>query len=116
MVCAYVEHYTKHLDAFRILYIWPQVLGIHGRLATAQSPWSAPAVAKVRQRIQSDADSGALRVPIDPEQLVANAWAFAHGLVSIASARGLVAAKPRFSLPHACRELSSYLLSFTRSQ
>lgn len=110
IVCAYVEHYLKHLDAFRILYVWPQVLGIQNRLSSSKSPWSARAIEEARERMLRDAQAGSLRGELDPELLVGNAWALAHGLVSIAAARGLVAVSDRFSLQRACQELSSYLL------
>jgi TetR/AcrR family transcriptional regulator len=109
IVRAYVHHYTSNVDAFRILYVWPQVLGIQNRLSIDLNPLSAPAIASTKEWIRRDCASGSADAAIDVDILVTNCWAVAHGMISLASSRGLLAVKNEVSLDRVCEEVSRCL-------
>ena len=78
----HVAHYAADLDSFRILYVWPQVLGICQRIAEADANTRrANLIETLVSRLRQDQSSGRLHAATQPRSLVAMALATAHGLL-----------------------------------
>ena len=87
MVRAYVDHYRKDLDAFRVLYVWPQVIGVEQRvLATEADSLTRSINEALAERLKADREAGRLDANLDPKTLANAARATAHGVISLAGA------------------------------
>ncbi len=84
VVRAYVDHYARDLDAFRVLYVWPQVLGTRRRILESDVyPLSRAVNDELERRLRQDAAAGGLRAEAHPRKLANVAWVTAHGLTSL---------------------------------
>lgn len=84
LVKAKVDFYERDPDAFRLLYLWPQVLGLDARwMATAIYPQSRRVNDRLEARLLADQTAGLVH-PRHVARVLANAaWIAAHGLVSL---------------------------------
>lgn len=84
LVRAKVDLYAEDLDAFRVVYLWPQLLG---RQSDAQRErvyaLSARLNDALEARLQADARAGRLAPGFQPRRLANVAWTVAHGLLSL---------------------------------
>jgi AcrR family transcriptional regulator len=84
LVRAKVDLYAEDLDGFRVVYLWPQLLG---RQSDSQrervSALSARLNDALEARLQADARAGRLAPGFEPRRLANVAWTAAHGLLSL---------------------------------
>ena len=84
LVRAKVDLYAEDLDGFRVVYLWPQLLG---RQSDAQRErvyaLSARLNDTLEARLQADARAGRLAPGFQPRRLANVAWTVAHGLLSL---------------------------------
>nr|AYM52728.1 TetR family transcriptional regulator [Archangium disciforme] len=84
LVRARVDLYAEDLDAFRVVYLWPQLLG---RQSDAQRERAYALSARLNDaleaRLQADARAGRLAPGFQPRRLANVAWTVAHGLLSL---------------------------------
>ncbi len=106
----YVDHYTSDLDAFRVVYVWPQVIGIEKRLLESEIyPLSWSVNEALEAKLNADRAAGKLDPAANPRKLANVAWTTAHGLVSLVSGVQSVGGETRFPIDElkdeACRVL-----------
>lgn len=83
LIEAYVACYLGDLDKFRLRYVWPQVLGINGRLLQAESHRRTREVdALISKRLERDRAQGRLAPDVDAEKATSLARVMAHGIVA----------------------------------
>jgi len=84
LVRAKVDLYAEDLDAFRVVYLWPQLLG---RQSDSQRERVYALSARLNDvleaRLQVDARAGRLAPGFQPRRLANVAWTVAHGLLSL---------------------------------
>jgi AcrR family transcriptional regulator len=106
MLEAYVAHYVSNLDKFRLRYVWPQVLGIHGRLLEAQSHQRTLEVdALVSKRLDRDRVrvQDRLRPSLEAAQVTRLARVMAHGIVAQACHSASTSAAAQLNTLELCR-------------
>jgi AcrR family transcriptional regulator len=109
MVRAYVEHYRKNLQSFRILYVWTRVLGASKEVEHSGAQVENAKLNQLLERgLERDRDAGKLNADLRPQKLVSVARAMALGVVFMAGvASGDDGASSRFTelQEEACRTL-----------
>jgi AcrR family transcriptional regulator len=84
VVKASVDLYAEDLDAFRTVYLWPQLLG---RMSDSQRERAYALSARLNDaleaRLLADARAGRLAPGLQPRRLANVAWTTAHGLLSL---------------------------------
>lgn len=102
-----VDRYAGDLDAFRIAYVWPQLLGLpQTLLEESVYPLSTRVNDRLAKRLLSE---GELHPSLDPRRLANLAWITAHGILSLAAsldhAGGATSAPLSLLRDEACRLL-----------
>ena len=86
LVRAKVDRYAGDLDAFRIAYVHPQLVGLPADLLQRHVyPRSERINDMLEQRLLADRDAGALHPSLHPRRLANLAWITAHGILSLAA-------------------------------
>nr|AYM53957.1 TetR family transcriptional regulator [Pyxidicoccus sp.] len=84
LVRAKVDLYAEDLDGFRVVYLWPQLLG---RQSDSQRERVYALSARLNDvleaKLQADARAGRLAPGFQPRRLANVAWTVAHGLLSL---------------------------------
>jgi TetR/AcrR family transcriptional regulator len=102
---ACVQHYADDLDRFRILYVWPQVLGINDRVAQSDAcAERARLDDALARRLEDEQGRGRLRADVSARKLVAVARATAQGIVCGPSLGQLAGGQAAFSPAELCEE------------
>ena len=110
---AYVGHYLGDLDKFRLRYVWPQVLGINGRLLAAKSQQRTREVdALVARRLERDRASGRLTAPLDVMQFTRLARVMAHGIVAQACHTASSASDVQLNVHELCHSACEQVKKF----
>ena len=105
MIQAYVKYYGEDFSRFRLVYFWPQVLGIQQRVLTdSVYPLVAELNDRLEQKLIATRDAGGLVSDAHPRKLANLAWVTAQGLVSLAAGMDAVGGSTRFSLDELCEE------------
>lgn len=111
LVRAKVDLYAEDLEAFRVVYLWPQLLG---RQSDAQRErvyaLSARLNDALEARLQADARAGRLAPGFQPRRLANVAWTVAHGLLSLVAGLENTGASTRHTLSQLRDEACALLL------
>ncbi|WP_163994722.1 TetR/AcrR family transcriptional regulator [Pyxidicoccus caerfyrddinensis] len=111
LVRARVDLYAEDLDAFRVVYLWPQLLG---RQSDAQRErvyaLSARLNDALEARLQTDARAGRLAPGFQPRRLANVAWTVAHGLLSLVAGLENAGGSTRHTLSQLRDEACALLL------
>lgn len=84
LVRARVDRYESDLDAFRIAYVWPQLVELPPALLRERIlPLSARVNDRLEARLAADRRAGRLHGSLHPRRLANLAWITAHGLLSL---------------------------------
>jgi TetR/AcrR family transcriptional regulator len=84
LVRAKVDRYGADLDAFRIAYVWPQLVPLPPALLQERIyPLSARINDTLEQRLVADRRAGRLHRSLHPRRLANLAWITAHGLLAL---------------------------------
>ncbi|MCP3100657.1 TetR/AcrR family transcriptional regulator [Myxococcus sp. K15C18031901] len=79
-----VDLYAEDLDAFRVVYLWPQFLGSQSEAFRERLyGLSARLNDTLEARLQADLKAGRLGAGLQPRRLANVAWTVAHGLLSM---------------------------------
>ncbi len=113
---ARVALYASDFDAFRLLYLWPQVLGMDPT-ATARIayPRSARVQGRLEERLLECRAAGQLRVDVHPRRLSLVPWVTAQGLLSLASGLHAVGGGLRFPIEEMAEEACNALEAGARA-
>ena len=99
VVKASVDLYAEDLDAFRTVYLWPQLMG---RMSDSQRERAYALSARLNDaleaRLQADARAGRLAPGLQPRRLANVAWTTAHGLLSLVAGLENAGGSTRFAL------------------
>ncbi len=99
VVRASVDLYAEDLDAFRAVYLWPQLMG---RMSDSQRErayaLSARLNDRLEARLQEDARAGRLAPGLQPRRLANVAWTTAHGLLSLVAGLENAGGSTRYAL------------------
>lgn len=111
LVRARVDLYAEDLDAFRVVYLWPQLLG---RQSDAQRERVYALSARLNDvleaRLQTDARAGRLAPGFQPRRLANVAWTVAHGLLSLVAGLENAGGSTRHTLSQLRDEACALLL------
>lgn len=111
LVRAKVDLYAEDLDAFRVVYLWPQLLG---RQSDAQRERVYALSARLNDvleaRLQADARAGRLAPGFQPRRLANVAWTVAHGLLSLVAGLENAGGSTRYTLLQLRDEACALLL------
>ncbi|WP_241759000.1 TetR/AcrR family transcriptional regulator [Pyxidicoccus parkwayensis] len=111
LVRAKVDLYAEDLDAFRVVYLWPQLMG---RQSDAQRErvyaLSARLNDTLEARLQADARAGRLAPGFQPRRLANVAWTVAHGLLSLVAGLENAGGSTRHTLSQLRDEACALLL------
>ncbi|MDY7227647.1 TetR/AcrR family transcriptional regulator [Hyalangium rubrum] len=81
---AKVDFYAEDLDAFRVAYLWPQLIGLPVELLRERVyPLSQRVNDALEARLKEDARAGRLAPGFEPRRLANLAWTTAHGLLAL---------------------------------
>jgi AcrR family transcriptional regulator len=81
---AKVDFYAEDLDAFRVAYLWPQLIGLPPELLRERVyPLSQRVNDALEARLREDARQGRLAPGFEPRRLANLAWTTAHGLLAL---------------------------------
>jgi AcrR family transcriptional regulator len=81
---AKVDFYAEDLDAFRVAYLWPQLIGLPPELLRERVyPLSQRVNDALEARLKEDAKQGRLAPGFEPRRLANLAWTTAHGLLAL---------------------------------
>lgn len=81
---AKVDFYAEDLDAFRVAYLWPQLIGLAPELLRERVyPLSQRVNDALEARLREDARQGLLAPGFEPRRLANLAWTTAHGLLAL---------------------------------
>ncbi|KFA87263.1 TetR/AcrR family transcriptional regulator [Archangium violaceum] len=81
---AKVDFYAEDLDAFRVAYLWPQLIGIPPEVLRERVyPASQRVSEALEARLKVDAREGRLAPGFEPRRLANLVWVTAHGLLSL---------------------------------
>lgn len=84
MARAKVDFYAEDLDAFRVAYLWPQLIGLAPELLRQRVyPLSQRVNDALEARLREDARQGLLAPGFEPRRLANLAWTTAHGLLAL---------------------------------
>lgn len=107
---ARVAHYSSDFDSFRLLYVWPQVLGMDPEaVARIAYPKSARVQGLLEARLQADLGSGHLNPEAHPRLLSLVPWVTAQGLLSLAAGMQSVGGRLLFPLEQMVEEACKVL-------
>lgn len=102
---ARVALYAADFDAFRLLYLWPQVLGMDpAATARIAYPRSARVQGRLEDRLIVCRAAGLLREGVHPRRLSLVPWVTAQGLLSLASGLEAVGGGLRFPIEQMAEE------------
>jgi TetR/AcrR family transcriptional regulator len=111
LVRAKVDLYAEDLDGFRVVYLWPQLLG---RQSDAQRErvyaLSARLNDALEARLQVEARAGRLAPGFQPRRLANVAWTVAHGLLSLVAGLENAGGNTRYTLTQLRDEACALLL------
>ncbi|WP_164020310.1 TetR/AcrR family transcriptional regulator [Pyxidicoccus trucidator] len=111
LVRAKVDLYAEDLDAFRVVYLWPQLLG---RQSDSQRErvyaLSARLNDSLEARLQVEARAGRLAPGFQPRRLANVAWTVAHGLLSMVAGLENAGGNTRHTLSQLRDEACALLL------
>ncbi len=100
-----VALYTADFDSFRLLYLWPQVLGMDPAvIASIAYPRSARVQGRLEERLLECRSLGQLRADVHPRRLSLVPWVTAQGLLSLASGLQAVGGGLRFPIEEMAEE------------
>ncbi|HEY0094561.1 MAG TPA: TetR/AcrR family transcriptional regulator [Archangium sp.] len=96
---AKVDFYADDLAAFRVAYLWPQLLGIPPEVLRERVyPASQRVNDALEARLKADARAGQLAPGFEPRRLANLAWTTAHGLLSLVAGMEQVGGATRHTL------------------
>lgn len=96
---AKVNRYGDDLDAFRIGYVWPQLVQVPPALLLERIyPLSARVNDRLEARLVADRRAGALHASLHPRRLANLAWTNAHGLLSLVASLDAAGGNTRATL------------------
>jgi AcrR family transcriptional regulator len=105
-----VRLYAQDFDAFRLLYLWPQVLGMDpAAVARIAYPRSARVQGRLEERLKEEQERGFLHPSVQPRVLAMVPWVTAQGLLSLASGLSSVGGTLRFPLDQVVEEACAAL-------
>lgn len=111
LVRAKVDLYAEDLDAFRVVYLWPQLMG---RQSDSQRErvhaLSARLNDALEARLQAEARAGRLAPGLQPRRLANVAWTVAHGLLSLVAGLENAGGSTRHTLAQLRDEACALLL------
>ncbi|WP_223753509.1 TetR/AcrR family transcriptional regulator [Myxococcus sp. RHSTA-1-4] len=111
LVRAKVDLYAEDLDAFRVVYLWPQFLGRQsGSQRERVYALSARLNDALEARLQADARAGRLAPGFQPRRLANVAWTVAHGLLSLVAGLENAGGNTRYTLLQLRDEACALLL------
>lgn len=114
---ARVQLYAGDFNAFRLLYLWPQVLGMDpAAVARIAYPRSARVQGCLEQRLLADREQGLLHPSVHPRQLSLVPWVTAQGFLSLASGLAAVGGELRFPLENMVEEACAALERGARAE
>jgi TetR/AcrR family transcriptional regulator len=96
---AKVDFYADDLDAFRVAYLWPHVLGLPPELMRERVyPASRRVNDALEARLKADVLAGRLAPGFEPRRLANLAWITAHGLLSLVAGMEQLGGSTRHTL------------------
>ncbi len=108
---AKVDFYAEDLDAFRVAYLWPQLLGLAPELLRERVyPLSQRVNDALEARLREDAREGRLAPGFEPRRLANLAWTTAHGLLSLVAGLERAGGATRHTLEQLRDEACALLL------
>jgi TetR/AcrR family transcriptional regulator len=108
---AKVDFYAEDLDAFRVAYLWPQLIGLAPELLRERVyPLSQRVNDALEARLREDARQGLLAPGFEPRRLANLAWTTAHGLLALAAGLERAGGSTRHTLAQLRDEACALLL------
>jgi AcrR family transcriptional regulator len=96
-----VDRYAGDLDAFRIAYVWPQLVALPTSLLQERIyPLSARINDTLEKRLAADRRAGRLHRSLHPRRLANLAWITAHGLLSLVASLDAAGGATAASVAH----------------
>jgi AcrR family transcriptional regulator len=96
---AKVDFYADDLGAFRVAYLWPQLVGIPPEVLRERVyPASQRVNGALEARLLEDVRAGRLAPGFEPRRLANLAWVTAHGLLSLVAGMEEVGGATRYTL------------------
>ncbi len=111
LVRARVDLYAEDLDGFRVVYLWPQLMGRQSEAHQARVLALSGQLNDVLEaRLQADARAGRLAPGLQPRRLANVAWATAHGVLSLVAGLEHSGVGTRYTLSQLRDEACAVLL------
>ncbi|WP_426755239.1 TetR/AcrR family transcriptional regulator [Myxococcus sp. Y35] len=111
LVRARVDLYAEDLDGFRVVYLWPQLMGRQSEAHQARVlALSGQLNDALEARLQADARAGRLAPGLQPRRLANVAWSMAHGVLSLVAGLEHSGVGTRFTLSQLRDEACAVLL------
>lgn len=108
---AKVDFYAEDLDAFRVAYLWPQLIGLAPELLRERVyPLSQRVNDALEARLREDARQGLLAPGFEPRRLANLAWTTAHGLLALVAGMERLGGGTRHTLMQLRDEACALLL------
>ena len=108
---AKVDFYAEDLDAFRVAYLWPQLIGLAPELLRQRVyPLSQRVNDALEARLREDARQGLLAPGFEPRRLANLAWTTAHGLLALVAGMERLGGGTRHTLVQLRDEACALLL------
>jgi AcrR family transcriptional regulator len=108
---AKVDFYAEDLDAFRVAYLWPQLIGLAPELLRQRVyPLSQRVNDALEARLREDARQGLLAPGFEPRRLANLAWTTAHGLLALVAGMEQLGGGTRHTLVQLRDEACALLL------
>jgi AcrR family transcriptional regulator len=108
---AKVDFYAEDLDAFRVAYLWPQLIGLAPELLRQRVyPLSQRVNDALEARLREDARQGLLAPGFEPRRLANLAWTTAHGLLALVAGMEQLGGGTRHTLAQLRDEACALLL------
>ncbi|HEX8703470.1 MAG TPA: helix-turn-helix domain-containing protein [Myxococcaceae bacterium] len=108
---AKVDFYAEDLAAFRVAYLWPQLIGLAPELLRERVyPLSQRVNDALEARLREDARQGRLAPGFEPRRLANLAWTTAHGLLSLVAGLERAGGNTRHTLAQLRDEACALLL------
>jgi len=108
---AKVDFYAEDLDAFRVAYLWPQLIGLAPELLRERVyPLSQRVNDALEARLREDARQGLLAPGFEPRRLANLAWTTAHGLLALVAGLERAGGNTRHTLAQLRDEACALLL------
>jgi len=116
LVRARTAHYAEELDAFRMLYLWPQVFGMdRASIDEVILPGANRVNSALEARLLADQQADRIDPGRDPRLLVNVAVTASHGILAVVSGMDMVGDSTKFAAMAMAEEAAVVLMQGARS-